>query len=115
SRRRDLLQTGRDVDAVAKDVVALDDDVADVDADAEGNAPILGYPGGAVGDRLLHFNSTAHGIDDAGELQQQAIAGGLDDATAVAGDGRVDNFLPNGLQRRQRAALVLDHQPRTVR
>jgi hypothetical protein len=32
SRRRDLLQTGGDVGAVAKDVVALNDDVAKVDA-----------------------------------------------------------------------------------
>ena len=44
SRCRDLLQAGSHVDAIAQDVVALDDDVPNVDADAEGNAPILGYP-----------------------------------------------------------------------
>ena len=115
SRRRDLLQAGGDVDAVAEDVVALDDDVADVDADAEGNAPILGYLGGAVSHRRLHLDRAAHSIDHARELQQQAVAGGLDDAAAVAGDRRVDDLLPKGFQRRQRAALVAAHQPRVAR
>ena len=115
SRRRDLLQTGSDVDAVAEDVVALDDDVADVDADAEGNAPILGYPGGAVSHRRLHLDRAAHGIDHARELQQQAVARGLDDAPSMAGDCWVDHLLPKGFQRRQRAALVPAHQPRVAR
>ena len=112
---RDLLKPGGDVDAVAEDVVALDDDVADVDADAEGYAPILGDLGGAVSHRRLHLDRAAHGIDHARELQQQAVARGLDDAPSVAGDCRVDHLLAKGFQRRQRAALVAAHQPRVAR
>src|SRR3712207_8106840 len=36
----DSLQARGHVDAVPEDVVALDDDIADVDADAEGDAPV---------------------------------------------------------------------------
>jgi hypothetical protein len=35
--------------------------------------------------------TTAHRIDDAGKLDQQAVAGGLDDAAAVLGDLRIDD------------------------
>ena len=43
---RNLLQTSSNIDAVAKDVVAIDDDVADVDADTEGDATIFWNIGG---------------------------------------------------------------------
>ena len=38
----EAFEAGGDVDAVAEDVVGLDDDVADIDADAEADAPVLG-------------------------------------------------------------------------
>src|SRR5262249_45712223 len=58
----DLLQAGGDIDTVAKDVIAFDDDVTLVDANAKSDAPILGHPGGAVSHRRLHLDRTAHGI-----------------------------------------------------
>ena len=39
-------------------------------AEAQGDAPVLGYPGGVVGHRRLHLDRAAHGIDHARELQQ---------------------------------------------
>ena len=64
------------------------------------------------GHRPLHLNRAAHGVDDAGELDQQAVAGGLDDAAAMLGDLRVDQLAPDRLQPRERAFLVRAHQPR---
>ena len=64
-------QPRRDVDAVAEDVVALDDDVADIDADAKLDAPVLGDVGVALGHAALHLDGAAHGIDHAGEFDQQ--------------------------------------------
>ena len=82
----------RDVDAVAEDVAVLDDDVADIDADAELDAPLRRHVGVALGHPALHLDGAAHRIDDAGELDQQAVAGGLDDAAAVLGDLRIDQL-----------------------
>jgi hypothetical protein len=43
--------------------------------------------GDVAGDQFpLHLDCTTHGVDDAGELDEEAIARGLDDATAVLGD-----------------------------
>src|SRR5215468_9106411 len=104
------LQASGDVDPVTEYVVTVDNDVAEVDANAEGNAPILGYPGGAISHRRLHIYRTPNGVDDARELQQQAVTGRLDDAATVAGNSRVHHFLPNGFQHGQRAALIAPHQ-----
>jgi hypothetical protein len=38
-------EASRDIDAVAEDVAVLDDDVADIDADAPFDAPICRYSG----------------------------------------------------------------------
>ena len=34
------LQPGRDIDAVAEEIAALDDDVAEIDADAQADPPV---------------------------------------------------------------------------
>ena len=81
-----------DVDAVAIDVVVLDDHVAEIDADAQLDAVVRRDTGVALGHRLLHLDRAAHRIDDAGELDQQAVAGGLDDAAMVLGDFRIDEL-----------------------
>ena len=75
-----------DVDAIAKDVVVVDDDVAEIDADAEFDALALGHIGVALGYPALDLGRTAHRIDDALELDEHPVAGGLDDAAATFGD-----------------------------
>ena len=60
----------------------------------------------------LHHDGAAHGIDDRGELDQHAVAGGLEDASAVLVDQRVDQFAPMALQSGERLFLVRPHQPR---
>ena len=82
-------QPRRDVDAVAEDVVTIGDDVPDVDADAKPDAPLAGRLGFAVDHPTLHLGGTAHRIDDARKLHEQAVAGGFDDAAAVLLDLRV--------------------------
>jgi hypothetical protein len=103
------LESGRDVDAIAENVVAIDDDVADVDADPEIDSLLRRRACIALGHATLHVDCTAHSIDHAGKLQQKAIPGGLDDATTVLSDLWVDQFTSMGLQRRQRAAVVATH------
>ena len=63
----------------------------------------------------LHLDGAAHRIDDAGELDEQAIARNLDDATAMFLDFGVGQLAPECLERGERAFLVLAHQPRIAR
>jgi len=76
----------RDVDTVAIEVVALDDHVAEIDADAQFDAVVHRATAVPLGHRLLHRDRATHRIDDAGKLYQQAIAGGFDEAALVLGD-----------------------------
>jgi hypothetical protein len=69
------------VDAVAEDVVAVDDDVAEIDADAEVDTALRRL--GMVGHRRLPLGRTLDGVDDTGELDEQAVAGGLHDTPMV--------------------------------
>jgi len=43
--------------------------------------------------------SAAQRVDDAGELDQEAVAGGLDDAAVMMGDLRIDHLGRNALSR----------------
>ena len=103
-----------DVDAVAEDVLALDDHVAHVDADAELEPALLGNARVAPGHGVLDLDRALHGIDDAGELGQEAIAHGLDDAPVTGRDHRLDQLAKMGLEGAERARFVGPHQPRVA-
>jgi hypothetical protein len=54
----------------------------------------------------LHFDCAAHCVDHAAEFSNKSVAGALDDAPLVHGDGRVDEIAAQGPQPSQRAILV---------
>ncbi len=90
---RDAFQPRGDIDAVAHEVaVALLHHVADMDADAELDAPVLWHADIALDEAALHFDRAAHRVDDAAELDDRAVACALDDAAAMGGDGRIDQI-----------------------
>src|SRR5262249_4712213 len=86
------LQTRRDVDAVAKEVAVLDHHVSDIDAHAELDPLVLGRGAVALHHAALHRDGADDRFDRAGELDQNAVAGCLDDAPPVRGDIRVDQL-----------------------
>ena len=104
-----------DVDAVAIEIVALDDHVAEIDADAQFDAVVRRDACVPLGHRLLHRDGAAHRIDDAGKFNQQAVAGGLDDAAPVLRDLRIEKLAAQRLETIERALLVPPHQPRIPR
>ena len=59
----------------------------------------------------LNLGGAGHRVDDAVELDQHAVAGRLDDAAAVLGDGGIDELEAMGLEARERPRLVDLHQP----
>ena len=105
------LQPGRHVDAVAVNIVPVDYDVADVDADAEFNALVRRHFGVALDHSALNVDGAADGIDHADELHEHPVAGRLDDPAPVLGDLGVDQFLAMRLELAQRAFLIDAHQP----
>ena len=93
---RQLLQAGRDVDAVAEDVAVLDDHVAEVDADPELDPARRRNVRVAPRHSSLDFGGALHGVGDALEFHQHAVAGGLDDAALVLGDGGIEELDAGG-------------------
>ena len=105
------LEPGGDVDAVAEDVVVLDDHVAEIDADPELDPAGRRHVGVALGHPALDLGGALDGLDDARELDQHAIAAGLDDPALVLGDRGIDQLEPVRPQARERARFVRLHEP----
>ena len=103
------LDTRGDVDPVAEDILALDDDVADVDAETEEYPLIVRQPGITLRDAALNIHGVRHGVDGTGELDQRAITRRLYDVAAMPGDLRMKKLRAEGIEARQGACLVLSH------
>ena len=105
-------QSRGDIDAVAHQVaVALLDDIAQMNADAELDAALGRQAGVALDHAVLHLDGAAHGVDHAAELDEDAVAGALDHAPVMHGDGRIDQIAAQRPQPRQGAILVRAGEP----
>jgi hypothetical protein len=109
------LQPGRDIHPVAKDVASVNNDVAEIDSDAKSDPPIVRHIPVAVEHAALNLCGAAHRVDDAAEFHQHPVARRLDDAAAMFGDLRVDQFPSMRFQPGQRALLIRPHQTRIAR
>ena len=65
----DAFKPRGDIHAVAEDVVVLDDDVADMDADAQLDALVLRHRRVALDHTALNFHGAARGVDGAARTQ----------------------------------------------
>ena len=107
SRVRDALKPRGDIDAVAHEVaIALLDDIAQMNTDAKFDALVGRDPCIALDHGVLDFDRAAHGVDHAAELDDAAVAGALDDAAMMHGDGRVDQVAAERPEPRQNPVLV---------
>ena len=112
ARLANTFEARGDIDAVAHQIaVALFHHVAEMDADAELDAALGRHAGVAFGQAVLHLDGAAHGVDHAAELDQAAVAGALDDAAVVGGDGGVDQIATQAPETRERALLVGAGEP----
>ena len=93
------LDPGRDVDAVAKDILAVDDNVADIDPDPEPDRIDFGAAEIVLPNLSLDFDCATDGVNCAREFYQRAIAHELDNAARMGGDRRIDQLAPKGIQR----------------
>ena len=103
-------QPRRHVDAVAIEVVAIDDQVAQVQAHAEHKSGASRLVDVGLGHGLLKLDSGAQRINGAGELDQGTVTSQLDQATSVFGQHGIEVFRAVLPQARQRPALIAPHQ-----
>ncbi len=83
-----------------------------MDADPKFDALVGRDLGVALDHRPLDFNGAVHCVDDAAELDDAAVAGALDDAPVMHGDGRVDQVAAKRPKPRQDPVLVGSGKPR---
>ena len=102
-------EASSNVDTVAEDVVFIENDVTDMDADPEFDPLILRHRCILLANPALDFNGTTHRIHGTRKLDQHAVPSGLDDPPAMLGDGGIDEGLPDGFEAGQRAFLVDAH------
>jgi hypothetical protein len=99
--------------AVAHQVaVALLDDVAEMNADAEFDTLFWRDLSVALDHRPLDFNGAVHCIDDAAEFNDASVAGPLDDSAMMHRNGGIDQVAPKRTQPRQNPVLVGSGKPR---
>jgi len=107
---RDPFEARGNIDAIAKDIVVVDDNITDVNADAKLNAIVLGRICILLGHAALNFDGASRCIDGTGKLDQHAIASCLDYASAMLNDAGVEERFSEGLEMSKRAFLIGTHQ-----
>jgi hypothetical protein len=100
------LETHCNIDPVTKDIVLFDNDITDVNADAELDPLVLRHVDILFGHAALNFVGTSHGVDHAGELSNSAVPGILDDTSVMLSDFGIEKCSSKRFQSRQRAFFV---------
>ena len=104
------MRTRRNVDAIAQEVIALDNDVAEVDTHAEVHTAIIGQLAVALLEILLDFDGAAHSLDGASELGDDAVTGAPENPAMMVRDQPLDD-LSVRVQRADSRFLVGLHEP----
>jgi hypothetical protein len=113
ARLANSFQPSGNIDAVAhKIAVGFLDHVTDMNADAELKPSVLRQSGIALNQPILHFDCATHRVDHASKFDDRTVAGALDNAPVVSGDGRVGEIAAKSSKARQRSVLVGSCKPR---
>jgi len=110
TRLRNAFKSRCDIDPVPENVILIDDDVTDVDADAELDPQLPRYVDVVIDHCPLDCYCAARGVDGADEFDQHAVAGGLDNPAAMRGDRSINQRLTKRFQFGQRALFIATHQ-----
>src|SRR3954452_24531165 len=91
TRRANLLETGRHIDAVPVDLGPVDlgpfgERIRDVDAEAETDPQLRRADGFLSRDDVLKGDGEANGLADARERDETGVPGGIDEPAFEAGD-----------------------------
>ena len=111
---RQRLDPGGDIHAVAIDVVAIDDDVADIDADPELYPTVFGAARIAFANLLLDLDRAGDSVHGARELHQRAVAHEFERPARMGRDQGIDEVAPQCLQPGESTGLIDTHEPRVA-
>jgi hypothetical protein len=111
ARLRNAFKARGDVDAVAEDITFLNDDIADVNSDADFDALVGRDIGITLCHSSLHIHRAAGSINDTAKLDQYSVAGTLDDPAVVLGDRRLQELPPVSVEPGEGPLLVGTHEP----
>ena len=115
TRLCDPFETHCNIDPITKDIIVCDDNITDVNADAKFDPLVLRHIGILFCHAALDFVGTSHGVDHAGELNESAVPGILDDASVMFSDFGIEKRLSESFQLRQRAFFVDPYQAARAR
>ena len=90
ARLRNAFKARRYVDFIAKDIVAINDNVANIDANTELDLLARRHFGISFRHRALNVDGATNRIDCTCKFYQRAVARSLDDAAAILRDLRID-------------------------
>jgi hypothetical protein len=109
-RLGNTLETRGNVDAIAIDIIVLDDDIAEIDADPVLDSLVARQ--GRVTSRhvLLDDDAATHGFDRTVEDRKETVAGRLDEPPVVFGNAGLNQIALDSLHARMRALLVELHE-----
>jgi hypothetical protein len=108
---RDALKPRRNVNAVAKNVMRLNNHITDIDANTESNTHVVRFSHCKLLDTRLKLNSGSNRFDCARKLRQEPVAGILHDAAAVFRDCGLDAACEERRQFGVRSFFVVVHEP----
>src|SRR5437870_542501 len=107
TRLRHTFKARGHIHAVAVDVVAFDNDVAQINPDAELDRALRC----SRAHRGLNLRRAGDSVHHARKLGQHTVTGEFNNAAAMLGDLGIDYFLPDLLELSQRPGFVMAHQP----
>jgi hypothetical protein len=111
----DPFETHCNIDPITKDIIVFDDNITDVNADAKFDPLVLRHIDILLRHAALDFVGASDGIDHAAELNESAVPGILDDASAMISDFGIKKRLSKSFQLRQRAFFVDPYQAARAR
>src|SRR5262245_65799927 len=94
ARIGECFQPGCHINAIAINVVTINDDIADIDADTKLDAFLTRDIDVTLNHAPLDVDGTSHCVHDTSKLDQHAIASGLHNAATMLGDLRVAQPFP---------------------
>jgi hypothetical protein len=109
ARLRQGFQTRGDIDTITEDGAILDQNITNVDADAQAHLALGRHGGIGLVQGLLDGYRTVHGIDDTGEFGQDAVAGGARNLASSSDDQIINDGAVSGEGCEGRVLVLVHH------